>query len=256
MAVQALRRHVPNRERGLGQLVQGLGWLSVGLGVTQLLAPTLGRAHPRRSRALAATLLAVAGVMVLGIHAARRPARQRHAAVGAGEGAAPIDCSLAVDRSPQECYALWRDVERMPRFMRHLDSVRAVSATRSHWVARLPTGKTLEWDSEIVSDVPGKLIAWRALPGSEVESSGWVRFEPAPAGRGTIVRVRMRYWPSGGVAGAAVAALAGHSPQRLVQEDLRHFRQFLEAGEIPTTRGQTHGRRSLLVRALPEGRGS
>jgi uncharacterized membrane protein len=76
-----------------------------------------------------------------------------------------------------------------------------------------------------------------------------VLFEPAATGRGTIVRLSIHYSPAGGRLTAALARLLRQDPQTQVQEDLRRFKQLLEAGEVATTRGQPSGRRSLIGRA-------
>jgi hypothetical protein len=39
-----------------------------------------------------------------------------------------------------------------------------------------------------------------------------------------------------------VAQLLGAEPAQLIKEDLRRLKQVMEAGEIPTTEGQTSGR--------------
>src|SRR5262245_6279861 len=70
--------------------------------------------------------------------------------------------------TPEELYAFWRNVEVLPRFMEHLVEVRQISSRRSHWVAKAPAGRTVEWDAEIINDIPGELIAWRTLPGDQL----------------------------------------------------------------------------------------
>jgi uncharacterized membrane protein len=100
----------------------------------------------------------------------------------------------------------------------------------------------VEWDAEIVEERPSQLIAWRSLPSSDVSHCGSVRFDSAPAGRGTIVRVEMQYRPPAGLPGAAAARLFKKEPGQQVREDLRRFKQLIEAGEIITTEGQPAGR--------------
>jgi uncharacterized membrane protein len=56
----------------------------------------------------------------------------------------------------------------------------------------------------------------------------------------------MQYNPPGGKVGAAVAWMLGHDPAATVLEDLRRFKQLLETGEVPTTKGQPRGRQSRL----------
>jgi uncharacterized membrane protein len=65
----------------------------------------------------------------------------------------------------------------------------------------------------------------------------------APGGRGTEVHVVLRYDPPAGPVGAAVAKLLGEDPAGAIEEDLRHFKQVMETGEIPTTQGQPTGNR-------------
>jgi hypothetical protein len=76
-----------------------------------------------------------------------------------------------------------------------------------------------------------------------------VQFRPAPGNRGTEVTVAMQYTPPAGPVGKAIASIFGKNPSHIVREDLRHFKQLLEAGEIATTVGQPHGRRSAIVKA-------
>jgi uncharacterized membrane protein len=75
-----------------------------------------------------------------------------------------------------------------------------------------------------------------------VDHSGSVRFERAAAGRGTVVRVDMRYTPPAGRVGATVAKLFGEEPEQQLQDDLRRFKQVMEVGDIITTEGQPAGR--------------
>jgi uncharacterized membrane protein len=126
--------------------------------------------------------------------------------------------------------------------MDHLESVRILDGKRSHWVAKAPLGTSVEWDAEIINEEANELIGWRSLEGADVPNAGSVRFRPAPGGRGTEVRVNLEYNPPTGKLGAAFAKLLGEEPERQVEEDLRRFKQWMEAGEIPTTAGQPKGK--------------
>ena len=64
-------------------------------------------------------------------------------------------------------------------------------------------------------------------------SAGSVNFDEARAYRSTEVSVDLQYAPPAGKAGALIASLFGSEPSQTIREDLRHFKQLLEAGEIP-----------------------
>lgn len=281
-------------------LAQGLGWLSIGLGVAQLLAPRqLGRAigvgeHPTLMRlcglreiasgigllskrapgvwawsrvagdamdlaflnaaarsedsdtgriALAAT--AVVGVTALDVYAGQ--------ALQDSEGFATeteVTERITINTSPQELYSFWRNFENLPRFMRHLESVRTLDERTSHWIAKAPAGRSVEWKSEIIDDQPGSRLSWRTVPESEITHTGAVTFEPATHGRGTVVRVQLKYEPPGGVLGSRIARLLGEEPKVQIHDDLRRLKQLLETGEIATVEGQPAGRRSLIGRTM------
>ena len=163
-----------------------------------------------------------------------------------------VQKSVIVNRSPEECYAFWRDVSNLPRFMSHLESVEVRSDRQSHWVARAPAGTRVEWDAEIVDDRPGERISWRSLPGSQVEHSGTVRFMRAPGNRGTIVRVQMQYAPPGGKVAALAAKLFGEEASQQIPQELRRFKAVIETGEVPTTAGQPAGRTTRRPSVSPE----
>jgi uncharacterized membrane protein len=140
-----------------------------------------------------------------------------------------VEQAVTISKSPEELFTFWHRFENLPRFMRHLEAVRGIDEKRSHWVARGPAGKSVEWDAEIINEEPNLLIAWRSLEGADVDNAGSVRFVPRPRGRGTEVRVVIEYIPPAGMLGKVVAQLFGEEPSQQVKEDLRRFKQLMEA---------------------------
>ena len=141
--------------------------------------------------------------------------------------------SIRLEVPVADVYRFWRRLENLPQFMTHLDRVTEASDGTSHWVASGPAGLAVEWDAEIINEVENKVLAWRSLPGSDVVTAGSVNFDAARGGRSTQVSVHLQYAPPAGKAGALVASLFGREPSQTIREDLRHFKQLLEAGEIP-----------------------
>ncbi|MGI4827681.1 MAG: SRPBCC family protein [Janthinobacterium lividum] len=152
-----------------------------------------------------------------------------------------------INSAPETLYALWSDVESIPRWQEHVVSVVRTGERTSRWVMgdpEDPDGKRVEFDSEITESVPGSRIAWRSLT-EGVEQSGVVIFEKTISSRGTRVTLHQMAKVPGGSLGNAVAAVVKRSPRKTVIEDLRHFKEMAETGEIPTVAGQPHGERGV-----------
>lgn len=155
-----------------------------------------------------------------------------------------VEKSVTINKPAEELYRFWRNFENLPRFMKHIKSVTTYNDTRSHWIASAPLGTNVEWDADLVKDEPNQLIAWASAEGSDIENSGFVRFQPATGNRGTVVKVVLEYNIPGGAVTAAIAKLFGEEPEQQIGDELRRFKMLMEAGEIATTEGQPtcHGR--------------
>ncbi len=143
-----------------------------------------------------------------------------------------VERAIAINEPPEQLYRFWRNFENLPWVMSGLESVRVDGLRQSHWVAKAPAGLRLEWDAEIINDVPNELIAWQSLEGSGVQNAGSVHFEHAPDGHGTRVRVSLQYDPPGGDLGHAVAALFGEDAGERIAHDLATFKEAMEAGRL------------------------
>jgi uncharacterized membrane protein len=156
-----------------------------------------------------------------------------------------VEKRVTIDKPVEELFKFWSNFENLPRFLNHLESVRAISGQASqasqasqarrlsHWVARLPAGMKVEWDAEIINEAPNELIAWRSLEGAPIPNAGSVRFERSPDGQGAEVKVAIEYAPPVGKIGSLIAKLFGEDPERRVAEDLRRFKQFMETDRTP-----------------------
>jgi len=169
------------------------------------------------------------------------PHHPKATVIPAGSGI-NVSKNITINRPVSDVYGFWRNFENLPKIMQHLESVSILDDGRSHWVAKAPIGMTVAWDAEMISDEPNQRIAWRSLEGATVPNTGSVLFKEAYGGRGTEIRIELKYDPPGGGLGAAVAKLLGEEPSVQIQEDLYRFRQLMEAGEVATATGQTSGR--------------
>ena len=212
-------------------------WLSVGAGAAMTL---YGLARRRGGWVLAGfgLLLIRRGVSghchsysLLGLSTARSAGDTRQAL--GGRAGTIVEESVVINRPAEELYRFWRNLENLPRFMTHLESVERLTDTLSRWRARGPAGTHVEWNAEIINEVPNQVMGWRSIEHSDVVSAGSVNFTGTKGG--TRVRVRLQYSPPGGRIGAALARLLGRDAATEIRHDLRRLKQLVESGEITTS---------------------
>ena len=146
---------------------------------------------------------------------------------------APTLAAVTINRPVADVYRTFRDFAGLPRFMDNLVRIDAIDAARSHWVAKAPAGRTVEWDARVTEEREGEVIAWESEPGADIANSGRVTFRDAGA-RGTVVTAQIAYDPPGGAVGKFVAKLFQREPAIQARRDMRRFKQFMETGEVAT----------------------
>jgi uncharacterized membrane protein len=171
---------------------------------------------------------------VLDALARRRPAQDPHRAVRLRQRT-PIGKSVTNAAGADEIYTFWRGLEDLPLLFGDLCEVEVIDDVRSRWTVRGPRGTRLRWESTIVDDRPGTLIAWTTDKGP-FTSDGVVHFLPAPGGRGTEVVVEMDYHVVGGGLGRAAALGLGLEPGLELEKGLRRMKQLFEIGEAMVAR--------------------
>lgn len=220
-----LQMNMPDNERALSAIA-GAGLFVLGLGegrsgVARWLLLGLGAALVHRG---------VSGQCAL---YRQLQVDRRHPAEGAPQHhGTKVEESIEIHRTPEELYEFWRDLEQLPRVMRHVESVRVLEEY-SHWKIKAVAGfAAIEWDAEIINEEPGRMIAWRSLPDSRVRNAGSVWFEPAPSGA-TRLKVAFEYDLPGGALGTALAKMLGSDPRKLLREDLAAFKEHAEREMSP-----------------------
>jgi uncharacterized membrane protein len=216
-------------------------WMKSGSSFGSIVAGSALAVYGVTRRSAGGTALAAAGglLAVRGIRRAVAP------------GVAHVESSFTINRPVSEVYNFFRSLENLPKFMRHLRLVHATGAHTSHWVARAPLGLELEWDAEILQEEPNRYLVWHTLPGAMIPNRGSVQFSAASEYHGGCeITVAVDYAPPGGRGAALFARIFGRDPGVQLREDLRRLKQLLEAGEIATTEGQPHGRRTAFVRMI------
>jgi uncharacterized membrane protein len=164
-------------------------------------------------------------------------ATNKHAVSVPHEQGVHVTASVTINRSQEDLYNYWRNLENLPMVMPHLERVEVLDDKRSRWTAKAPANIPVTWESEIHNEVPFDVIAWRSVGDSMIANAGAVRFKPAPAGRGTEVHVTFEYTPPAGNLGVTLAKLLGADPEMQTKQGLRRLKQMMEAGEIANNNG-------------------
>jgi len=164
----------------------------------------------------------------------------RDADVQAGEAGhegedAVIGRTVTINRPRDEIYAFWRNFSNLAQIMENVERIEIIDDRRSRWVVKAPAGKSVEWDSVVTEDEPGRLIAWQSVEGADVSSSGRIEFIDAAPGRGTMVRATFAYDPPAGGLGEWIAKLFQREPDVQARRDLRRLKQYLETGEVTSS---------------------
>lgn len=178
---------------------------------------------------LAIAIGAIAGIAALDVVAARRSARLRHKA--------PVIATVTINSPPKMVYEFFRKLDQLPRFMDYLTSVEPIDERRSRWTAKLPTGKTVSWEAEILEDRPGEVVSWQSVAGSTVKTRGRITFTRAPGRDMTEVRIEMYLDVLGS---SPITGLARLFAKYQVKGDLRRLKQVIETGEVLFSDASTH----------------
>jgi uncharacterized membrane protein len=146
-----------------------------------------------------------------------------------------IERSIRIWRPRAELFAILRDFEHLAGIIPDLKSVVGLGEGRSHWVAKVPRDRQVEWNAEVINEIPDELIAWKTVGKPDVSHAGSVHFKDVLNGRGTEMRIVLDYEPPGGRLGAAFAPLARHFGQAAdskIRRNLRRFKLTMETEPI------------------------
>ena len=248
-------------ERSAEQLAVGLGWVSVALGIAELAAPrSVARLIGVRDDDSTVALLRTFGARELGNGLAilARPQEAKWLWGRVGGDALDLAClgaALSVDDTQRGRAAL---ATAAVLGVTALDVLCAQELSRqastgdqtAHPDPYMTESMTINQPIETVYEAWRDLESLAFMRGAEITESrdqemcswcspdgtiGWVRFERAPGARGTEVHVELR--PKRRAFGQSVVRVLGMAPDQQIREDLRRFKQLLEAGEITISDG-------------------
>lgn len=226
----------PEAPQAIGRKGRNVGraerWASVAAGTGLVLLGLRTKAYRKPLMAAGGGLVSrgVTGWCPVNASIGRNSAWSDTTTALGGSRGVRVEESVTIDAPVQHIYAFWRKLENLPRFMRHLESVRSGPGRQSHWVARGPAGISVEWDAIVINEIENELIAWRTLEGAEVVSAGSVAFESLRDR--TCVTVTLQYDPPAGKMGAFISRLFGEDPSRQIRSDLQRLKKYFEGSQF------------------------
>ena len=139
-----------------------------------------------------------------------------------------IRINNVINKPVSEVYAFWRDLENLPKFMYHLESVKSLNNRISQWTAKVPGGiSELTWRAEIIKDEKDKLLCWHSLPDSSVENAGKVIFKSK--GKATELDITISYRAPLGKVGEIAAQVFNPFFEKKIRDDIDNLKTYLES---------------------------
>jgi uncharacterized membrane protein len=130
--------------------------------------------------------------------------------------AAPVD----------EVWAVWSDLEAMPRWMRWIESVQTApdDPDLTDWTLAAQ-GFRFHWKARITQRVEAQQLHWESVGG--LATKGAVRFYPQPEAT-TVVKLSVSYDLPGVLAPLMDPSILGGIVTRELQANLDRFRDLVE----------------------------
>ena len=97
--------------------------------------------------------------------------------------------TVSIPAPKERVWAVWSDLEGMPRWIRWIESVRVIDRDISEWTMDIQ-GFQISWTAVTTRLVPGEEMHWETVDG--LPFKGCVRFSDLPGGK-TRARLSISY---------------------------------------------------------------
>ena len=130
--------------------------------------------------------------------------------------------TIDVDVPVRTAYNQWTQFETFPNFLEHVESVKQLDDTHTHWKVKIG-GAEREFDAVITEQHPDERVAWKSTSGNE-RHAGVVTFHRL-SDTTTRVTVQLEWDPEGFVEKVgSVFVVDTH----MVKKDLERFKVYVE----------------------------
>lgn len=139
-----------------------------------------------------------------------------------------IKVDLSIDKPLYFVYQFWRNLENLPLFMKHLESVTVLDDEISEWKARIPGDLgNLTWKAAITKEVVNREIRWRSFSDAKIHNVGKVEFRENGS-FGTNMKVLISYQVPFGKPLETVANVLNPIFENMIEQDVRRFKHYIE----------------------------
>lgn len=139
-----------------------------------------------------------------------------------------MSIQMTIDKPVSIVYRFWRDLENLPLFMEHLESVEVVDEETSEWKIKIPGNLGhLSWKAAIIKEEEDKEISWRSFSDSLIHNIGKVQFYDNGIS-GTKIQVTISYQAPLGEIGETAAKVLNPIFENLIEKDIQRFKEYIE----------------------------
>lgn len=139
-----------------------------------------------------------------------------------------IRFTSVINKPVREVFAFWHNLENLPKFMSHLESVKTIDSNISEWTAKGPAGiGSISWKARIVKDRKDRLLSWNSVEGATIRNAGKIKFKDN--GSSTELDITISYHAPLGIAGESAAKLLNPYFEKLVKNDVAGLKEYLES---------------------------
>lgn len=138
--------------------------------------------------------------------------------------------SITINCPHDEVYSVWRDLEKLPLYLKHIKKVEKIDEKTYRWTAEF-SGQEFTWTAVITEDIPNRILSWRSVEPTDVENHGSVEFNELPGTESTRFDFNIFYRPAKTEMGSLIANVLTPVFKQKIRDDLRKFRDLVEIPE-------------------------
>jgi uncharacterized membrane protein len=128
-------------------------------------------------------------------------------------------------------FSVWRQFQNLPQILHYLESVTILDQTHSLWTTHIgEENELITWKIEITEELPATTLQWHSIESPYTLHEGSITFSPKKDNQ-TELHLELRfYFPK---LQDSKPFMLGKNFAALINEDLRRFKQAIEAQEFP-----------------------